>query len=58
MSAFSEECRRQAARYAERAAGYRLAGEREFAAKAHGVAIDLGNAAKALETLDLMEKAR
>jgi len=58
MSAFSEECRRQAARYAEKAAGYRTAGETTLAARCRSIAVDLSDAANNIDLLDQREKAR
>ena len=55
MSAFAAECREKAARYAERAAGYRAAGVKDLAHIAREVSIGLSRAAHYMTQLESVE---
>lgn len=58
MSAFADECREKAARFAERAAGYRKAGFPSLANASRIVAISLANAANAMDAVDAIDPDR
>lgn len=55
MNGFATDCREKAARMAERAAAYRMAGARDLAAVASRGCAALTNAADAIEQLHRME---
>lgn len=55
MSAFADDCREKAARYAERATAYRMAGDSELAEVARNIAIGLAGASSRINQLARME---